>query len=84
MVGDVLYTVKEEEIIDKAAEFKQQLINMKIKIANAALKMRDALYGCDHPAHHKECANQLQSRHQHLRQSFHGRGRNILDIFRKP
>ena len=66
LVGDVLYTVKEDEIIDKAAEFKQQLMDMKIKIANAALKMRDALYGCDHPAHHKECSEEYDKHKEEL------------------
>lgn len=51
-VNGTLYTVKEDEIIDKAAEFKHNLTDMKIKIANAALKMRNALFGCDHPATH--------------------------------
>lgn len=55
IVGDTIYTVKEENIINKTAEFKKYLIVLKIKIANAALKMRDALYGCDHLAHHEEC-----------------------------
>ena len=56
-VGEHLYQgVKEHEIINKAAEFKHNLTDMKIKIANAALKMRDALFGCDHPATHEECS----------------------------
>ena len=36
------------------------------------------------PTHQKERAHQLQRRHNHLRHRFHGRRRNILDIFRKP
>ena len=66
MVGDVLYTVKEEEIINKDAEFKKHLDDMKIKIANAALKMRDALYGCDHPAHAKESRKEYDKRNEEL------------------
>ena len=58
-VGEHLYQgVKEHEIINKAAEFKHNLTDMKIKIANAALKMRDALWGMDHPAHYKECSEE--------------------------
>lgn len=57
-VNGTLYTVKEDEIIDNAAEFKHRLIDKKIEIANAALKMRDALWGMDHPAHRKECSEE--------------------------
>ena len=57
-VNGTLYTVKEDEIIDNAAEFKHNLIDKKIEIANAALKMRDALWGMDHPAHRKECSEE--------------------------
>lgn len=57
-VNGTLYTVKEDEIIDNAAEFKHKLIDKKIEIANAALKMRDALWGMDHPAHRKECSEE--------------------------
>ena len=66
MVGDVLYTVKEDEIINKAAEFKHNLTDMKIKIANAALKMRDALFGCDHPATHEKCSKEYDERKEEL------------------
>ena len=66
MVGDILYTVKEHEIINNAAEFKHNLTDMKIKIANAALKMRDALFGCDHPATHKECSKEYDKRQEEL------------------
>ena len=66
-VGDILYQgVKEHEIINKAAEFKHNLTDMKIKIANAALKMRDALFGCDHPAYHEECSKEYDKRQEEL------------------
>ena len=57
-VNGTLYTVKEDEIIDNAAEFKHNLIDKKIEIADVALKMRDALWGMDHPAHYKECSEE--------------------------
>ena len=66
-VGDVLYQgVKEHEIINKAAEFKHNLTDMKIKIANAALKMRDALFDCDHPAYHEECSKEYDKHKEEL------------------
>ena len=65
MVGDVLYTVKEEEIINKAAEFRKNLIDMKIKIANAALRMRNALWD-DHPARIKESSKEYEKRREEL------------------
>ena len=66
-VGEHLYQgVKEHEIINKAAEFKHNLTDMKIKIANAALKMRDALFGCDHPATHEECSKEYDKRSEEL------------------
>jgi hypothetical protein len=65
-VNGTLYTVKEDEIINKAAEFKHNLTDMKIKIANAALKMRDALFGCDHPATHEECSKEYDKRKEEL------------------
>ena len=65
-VNGTLYTVKEDEIIDNAAEFKHKLIDKKIEIANAALKMRDALFGCDHPAHYKECSEEYDKYNEEL------------------
>jgi len=66
-VGEHLYQgVKEHEIINKAAEFKHNLTDMKIKIANAALKMRDALFGRDHPATHEECSKEYDKRSEEL------------------
>ena len=66
-VGEHLYQgVKEHEIINKAAEFKHNLTEMKIKIANAALKMRDALFGCDQLAHYKECSEKYDKYHEEL------------------
>ena len=66
-VGEHLYQgVKEHEIINKAAEFKHNLTDMKIKIANAALKMRDALFGCDHPVTHEECSKEYDKRKEEL------------------
>ena len=57
-VNGTLYTVKEDEIIDNAAEFKHNLIDKKIEIADIALKMRNAQWGMDHPAHRKECSEE--------------------------
>jgi hypothetical protein len=65
-VNDVLYPVEEEKIINKAAEFKHNLTDIKIKIANAALKMRDALLGCDHPTTHEECFKEYDKRKEEL------------------
>ena len=66
-VGEILYEgVKEYDIINKAAEFKHKLIEKKIEIANAALKMRDAQWGMDHPAHYKECSEEYDKYHEEL------------------
>lgn len=47
-VGDILYQgVKEHEIINKAAEFKHNLTDMKIKIADVVLKRWDELKFCE-------------------------------------
>ena len=65
-VNDVLYLVEEEKIINKAAEFKHNLIDKKIEIANAALKMRDALLGCDHPAYNEESYKEYDKLNEEL------------------
>lgn len=58
-IGEHSYQgVKEHEIINKAAEFKHNLIDKKIEIADIALKMRDALCGMNHPALNKECSEE--------------------------
>ena len=46
-VNGVLYLVKEDSIVDKSAEFKHNLIDMKIKIADAVLKRWDELKFCE-------------------------------------
>lgn len=65
-VNGTLYTVKEDEIIDNAAEFKHNLIDKKIEIADVALKMRDALWGMDHPAHRKECSEEYDKYYEKI------------------
>ncbi len=65
-VNGTLYTVKEDEIINKASEFNHKLIEKKIEIANAALKMRNAQWGMDHPAHYKECSEEYDKYHEEL------------------
>lgn len=55
-----------DENIYKVAEYKYKLIEMKIKIADEALKMRDALYGCDHPKHHKQCTEEYEQHRDEL------------------
>ena len=45
-VGDILYQgVKEYEIVNKADEFKKNFTDIKIKIADAVLKIRNTLLG---------------------------------------
>jgi len=45
-VGEILYVgVKECDIVNEAADFKHKLIEKKIEIANAALKMINAQWG---------------------------------------
>lgn len=61
-VNGIKYDVKEELVVSKIAEYKEKLNAKKIEIANAALKMRDASYGCDHPKHYKECAEKYKEK----------------------
>lgn len=66
-VGEILYKgVKECDIVNKAAEFKHNLIDKKIEIADVALKMRDAQWGMDHPAHYNECSEEYDKCYEKL------------------
>ena len=63
----IAYTVEESSVISstKLNELKKKLIEQKIKIANAALKMRNALWD-DHPAHLKESTNEYKEWNEKL------------------
>lgn len=57
----IQYMVDENEIVysergKKIKELEEKITEQKIKIADCSIKMRDALWGADHPAHYKECS----------------------------